>query len=724
MTIPRTSRLCSVVFGALLAGFAGAVVSPAFAVSITRARLSIDASGAAEPGIETEITLTESGSKPTTQVALYLAKEVSISSASLEGQKVTAVAAAVPSTSLRKWTLTLPLALASGSSRAVTLHLAIAKGNADLRVAPEDGLLLAGSGWFPSLEPNADALVPHSTTFKLAAGASGLAAGVPPSPGAPFTATTPTRPFAAWGTFEVAKETRGSTDIEIWRRPGEAGTPRSVDLAYSCWKGLSDVLGVASGSGPLRLVSLDGATLAGGQRTLFWNESRYSVGPEDPGARFLGRDVAVALVPSFWNDGLSFAGEDAAWLAYGIPQALADVVFVSTQPAERQVEIETDLFGSRRDLFLRGLASDRPLHGLVPLSPGASEILRTRGALVALMTFEAFAARDYATNFFAKLRREATGGVTREALLAILQAIAPNQHAFLPELLDMKELPDFRVANFLPGQGIEKNRIRIEIENRGKISSAVEVAIKTPKGEFLRSAKLLVPPGEIRAILMKDDGTAGIIEIDPRKYALQSDVSNDRVTLTPSVTLSEPVIGSYPVDGLYHAARHVTDFTLELEGLSITQFKGIIVPFRTFHGASGAALLGNGTVRIAPGGPQAAEWTKAMGREALTFHGSEMWVRFPLEAWPSIERQFGALAEPSERAEILERSLPIVEHSLPTFFYEDLRAQIPPPGSSLVTFTSSGGEMRGFVRRPLHDGRTFLRFWDQLAGTTIWEDTR
>jgi hypothetical protein len=53
-----------------------------------------------------------------------------------------------------------------------------------------------------------------------------------------------------------------------------------------------------------------------------------------------------------------------------------------------------------------------------------------------------------------------------------------------------------------------------------------------------------------------------------------------------------------------------------------------------------------------------------------------------------------------------------------------MRAEVPPAGGSLVTFTASGGELRGLVRIPRPDGRITVRFWDQLSGKTIWEDTR
>ena len=53
----------------------------------------------------------------------------------------------------------------------------------------------------------------------------------------------------------------------------------------------------------------------------------------------------------------------------------------------------------------------------------------------------------------------------------------------------------------------------------------------------------------------------------------------------------------------------------------------------------------------------------------------------------------------------------------------DYVALLKPRVMSLVVFTASGKDLRGFVRRPEPDGRIMMRFWDQLAGSTIWEET-
>ena len=66
----------------------------------------------------------------------------------------------------------------------------------------------------------------------------------------------------------------------------------------------------------------------------------------------------------------------------------------------------------------------------------------------------------------------------------------------------------------------------------------------------------------------------------------------------------------------------------------------------------------------------------------------------------------------------------VYEHSFPTYFFEDSRAQVPPPGSALVLFSLAGDERRGWLRRPLPDGTVQMRLWDHLRGQTIWEETR
>ncbi len=711
---------------AALAALSGAFASSANAVTVARARVVVDATASPRPAVTTELTLSETSSQPQTSVAFFLVREVAVESAQLEGQQVAVASADQANTSLRKWTLTLPQPVTSAKTRVVSLRLGIAAGNPALRTDADGGLLLPGAGWFPMLEPYADLVIPHSTSFTLPAGVLGIACGNAPSGNAPWTSTAPGRPFAAWGRYTVSKETRGTNEIEVWRRTAGSAESRAVDLAVSSWNALDTGLGAGCGSGALRLVDAGSGILAGGQRALFWDEARFAREMKGSAALDAGRELTAALATAFWSDCLTFTGEDAGWLSRAIPEYLGDVAYVASLRSETQEALEAELLGARRDLFLRTRAKDRPLKGLVPLSPGANDVLRGRGALAIHAMSEASSSRSHWISFLEDVRLSARSGVvTRRDFFENLQRRAPNQHAFITPFLDGTDLPDFRIVSSKPAQGPQKDRLRVEVENAGKVEAPVEILLETPKGEKIRETRISIPPREKRVVMMKDDGRAGTIRLDPRRTTLQSDVSTgETVTIEASVQASAALVPSYEVEGAYRDARHVTGLKIELSGLSITGFEGIVVPYRTFHGPSGAVLLGTGRVRIAPGPPNTAGWTKAMGREALSFQASEMWLRFPPEAWAPIEAQLGGRIAEAERDGVAVRARPIVEHSFPTGFTEEMRFRIPPPGSSLITFTGAGDELRGFSRHPLPDGRVEVRFWDQLSGADLWEETR
>ncbi len=707
----------------VLAVALSAVSDRAHAASLRRAKIAIDATSAA-PSATVELTMAADSPKPATSADLYLATASSITKATLEGQPVRLSSSEVPGASLRKWTLGLPLALTRESSRVVVLNLALSK--EAFGVGPEDGgALLPGSGWFPSTSPNADAILPHSTSFVLAQGMQGAACGSVASPGGVWTATTSGRPFAVWGGFTTSADTHRSTKIEVWRRPGDAGDDRALDFVASIWERLTVDLGAPCG-GSLRVVDVGNGVVAGGQNTLLWDESRWKAASAPPESHLAGRDVATALAASFWNDCAAFAGDDAGWLSRSIQEQVGDTEYTASLYSPHPEQIEAVLGESRRDLFMSVRSKDHALRGLLPASSEGSALLRSRGALVAHMIAESCPSRATWFRVLESSRSKQGEPITRTSFLAALQHHAANQHPFLESFLDGTALPDFRIVSHTPGQGPQKDRLRVEVENAGTVEGPIEVQIATAANEPIRSSRLSIPPKEKRAILFKDEGRAATIRLDPRSLMLQSDVSNDVVQLADASAKAsaEPLIPTYPFEGLFHEARRVSGFQLVLEGVTISEFEGIVVPYKTSQGPNGATLLGTGRVQLSPPAPHREAWTKAVGRESLAFEGSEMWIRFPLAVWPSIEKQLGERVSPGEKDTILQRNRPVFEHSFPTHYSKEMRAEVPPPGGSLITFTSSGGELRGLVRIPRPDGRVTVRFWDQLSGATIWEDTR
>jgi hypothetical protein len=114
-----------------------------------------------------------------------------------------------------------------------------------------------------------------------------------------------------------------------------------------------------------------------------------------------------------------------------------------------------------------------------------------------------------------------------------------------------------------------------------------------------------------------------------------------------------------------------------------------------------------------------------MGTGTVTVpDAAEIWVRFPLDAWKQIEPQLGAPVAQENRQQMLDRQHWIHSFSFPVYFADRDRAQIPPPGSTVVVFTEAGGERKGFARIPNADGTVLERLWDHRTSKTIWEQRR
>ena len=714
-------RVRTWVAAAWVAAFIPAVVSGA---TLTRARMTIDATKSPNPTFGIELTLASDSPKPVNAVDLFLAREVSIASATIEGQDLATTPADVPETDLRKWTVNLPVPLTSTQTRVIQVQLTAEKGNPEIHWNESGGWVLPGSGWFPSLTPSLDPIVAHSTTFTLPSGMSGIACGNVTSEAGPYAAIVPGRPFAAWGRYTITREKHRSTELALWRRQGDPANPAALELAASLWESLSVGLGPACGSGELRLVQIGKDVLAGGQRTLFWDESQFGSTSPLPEAKLTPQGLAAELSSSFWTDCLSFSGDHTAWFTRSFSDYLGDVAFVHASRPDRPEKLEAEIFKSHRDHFMQIRAQDRALKGLPLHSAAADEVLLSRGTLLVHMLAEAAPSRDYWLAFLGQLRTRATATITTPVFLDALKARFPNQHLFVAPYLNETALPDFKVVSSIPGQGMQKDRLRVEVENAGKIEGPIELAMLSTTGDVLRSTRLLIPPKEKRAVLFKQEKDAERILLDPRGVMLQSDVSNDVAMLSgKGADATAGFVPAYAFEAKLEEARKANGLKIVLDAVTISDFQGVVIPYETSQGVSGASLLGKGKVQITPDGPHAPAWTKAMQQPSRTFEGSEMWIRFPVEKWPEIVSQLGDLAGSQQRSTLLERNRPVFEYSFPTYFFKEMRAQVPPEGSALVVFTGSGGELRGFVRRPEPDGRVMMRFWDQLAGATIWEET-
>jgi hypothetical protein len=555
---------------------------------------------------------------------------------------------------------------------------------------------------------------------------TGIACGVRTSTDGPWTATNPARPFAAWGRFSHDEVGEGDSRTGIYRRPERQGDVPQLARIERVIEALEVALGEPCGSGQWTFVDVGHGILDGGQRTVFWDEALFTQGAgAEEGVSLEVRDLAGAIASSFWTECLRFRGELAAWLSRAIALYLGDVACLASYP-DYNDDMELLVIGSRRSEFLAHLTEDRPLAGLIPVSAEAVRVLATRGALAVHMAAESGASRTMWLYVLRQFREAhiADGASWSEFLDHALQK-TPGLDRFLVPLLETTDLPDFRIVSHGPAKGKFQDRLRVEVENDGKIESAVEVAVYTHKGYKIRSARLAVAPGDSRAILFKDPELVGRIALDPRGYLLQSELSGETVTIPMPEGGIEvaPFVPSYEFHAHIGDARAVTGFQLELDGITILDFEGTVIPWRTYQGPSGGALVGEGRVLIKPGGEFAQGFSEDLGRAELHYGAADMWVRFPLAAWNKIEPQLRGSIDPEDRSELLHSNRQIHTFSFSTYFFEELRAQIPPPGSALVIFTTEGEERLGFVREPLPDGRVHMRFWDHLRQTTLWEET-
>jgi hypothetical protein len=591
------------------------------------------------------------------------------------------------------------------------------------------GFLLPGSGWFPQLAPESDERVVHSTSFALPAGWTGIAAGSSGAPGA-WTTGAAGRPFAVWGEYERSDAGAAATGGEsvacaVYRRSGASGEVPRLSLLADVVQNLETGLGPAAGEGPFKLIDVGKGVMWGGLRAVFWDEEASRRVSTGKAARLLERDLSGALASSFWTESVTCRGELGAWISRAFARYLGDVAYVALDASDRRNELEAVVIGARRAAFLEALEGDRPLQGLVPLSPNGSLVLEGRGALVAHLAAEAARTRS---DWIAELRRlrGALGDATLDwsGFRELIKERFPVHHQDLRPFLETTDLPDFRIASHGPSEK-HKGRYRVEVVNKGIIEAPAEVVTYTRDGHELHTFRLPIGPGDSRAIQFQDAERIGRVAVDPRGVTPQKALDQETVVLVASSAKpEEPYVPSFPFETDMGSMRSVQGFALELDGVSIVDFNGDLQWYWTHHGPSGACLLGTGTVVVAPSGPFAPGFRQAMGRDSLSFREcGQIWVRFPPASWKRIEAQLGA-ASPLENRERIHGVRIVYEHSFPTFFFEASRAQVPPPGSSLVIFTASGGERRGFVRRPLPDGRVFARFWDHLKGETIWEETR
>lgn len=691
-------------------------VCGARADTITRARITVDATDPAGVRVESALTVRAEGGDARAALDLYLSRAVDVRSADMGGQAIDARADDVPETLLRRWTLALPDAIPPGGTAVVTLD--IRPGEA---AGIRPGVLLPGSGWFPQLAPETDELPVHSTTFRLPAGQTGVAAGASSGDGG-WTTTTGARPFAVWGEYEVVPAAVEPA-FEIWRRPGRDSAVPGIERIARLASVAATGLGAEDEVPAWKLVDIGGGTVAGGRGTVFWDEEAAAA-VEGASATLLERDLAAALATTFWTEHFRTVGAHGAWLSRSLTAYLGDVARIALDESDVRDATEAAVIKPRRDAYLAARAEDRALTGLALVSADAPFCLATRGALAAHALAESVGSRTRWMIILGEFRRQHAGAAVDLATFReFLQRSVSSRLEPVWALLETTGAPRFGITDHGPAKGHRKQRYRVEVENRGDLTGSVDVATYSANGHRMRTSRLTIPPAEKKSIAFDQPNHIARIALDPRGVTLQSALEDQTVELTPAeAPPAESYIPSFPIRTDAHVGHAVQSFSLELDGMSISNFDGYLAPYSTHHGPSGAALVGRGDVTITPGGEFAAGFAATVGSESLTFPGAEdLWIRFPLAAWERIEPQLGEKDAEHDRA-LFKRRQEIHSRMFRSYFAHEHQAQVPPPGSGVVVFSAGEGVRRGFVRRILLDGRTEMRLWDHRRQETIWEE--
>jgi hypothetical protein len=696
--------------------------SGAAADTLTDATISIDARDPAAVAVTHRVTWRVDDAAFRKGIEFFLAPEVRVSAVGSEGESLPLDRRDVPGGNLVGWSVRLPSPLSSGGTRVLEIETVVRpEGGPGIRSGPDGGRLLPGSGWFPRLTPEAGERVPHSLSFDLPAGMTGIAAGTAGSAAEPWVTDNPVRPFASWGRW--TRTTPGEGFV-AYRRAESTGEIPRLDRIASLLDILATGAGEAVGEGNWKLVDVGDGVLAGGARTLLWDESAFGSESDEAKRALLDRDLAGALAASYWAECMRFTGEYAAWMSGGVTRYLGDLAAIVHDRGDETIPVEARIIGSRRAAFLEGRGDDRPLRGLIPGSAETERHLDTRGALVAHTLAECAWSRGDWVVLLNVFRREHLHAAVD---WAALKAAAAERFSLpfheLDPLLDGTDLPDFRIVDHEPEEGRQGPRYRVDVENVGQIAASVDVAAFAADGELIWNSRVYVPAGGMRSQRFIEAGRVARIVIDPRGLVPQLRLDDEVVERTGAGS-GEPWVPSFRFSTSASLIFEVPDLTIELNGITISGFHGALQKWQTPRGPTGASLIGEGKVTIAPPGDLAADFRENTGSDRLTFDVGDIWIRFPPAKWGEIEPQIGSYVGDSAVPPLVRRARAIHRNAALDHYQRGIQALLPPPGGALACFALEGESLRCFLAQPNPDGTTSMRLWDHPGGETLWESTR
>ncbi|HEX8130329.1 MAG TPA: hypothetical protein VF527_14590 [Pyrinomonadaceae bacterium] len=435
-------------------------------------------------------------------------------------------------TGLQQVSLTLPAAVAPGSSVNVSLdyRLPVLANTGLAAISPEGAQFLPLSGWYPS--PNSQFAArgadtaPVRLTVNAAGGETVLSSGT--ATGATFEQKLSAQPFfltGKWETVEGANEARGVT---AYLPRGATADERKraealINVASAARSFYTGLFGSPVDT-PIRLVGVTrgaGFDLGG---TILLDAAVFRRAKVDA----LTAQLIGEAVTRLWFGGATpVRGEGAGVVREGLARYLA-TLFLEKEFGREAADAER----LRQRIAYSAIARrDAPLSITTPLEPTYYLSVANKGAMIWRLADRTLGHEAFLTLLREQLQKNREGELTLAVLRAALNAAggaglksALDTGFDQPTELDLLiGLPQLRGGEWVSA-----------LRNTGALETNVNAVAVTESGERVIS-QATIPPRDFADVHFKTTARIVRVEVDPDKIYPQIDYANDAAPRAPAV---------------------------------------------------------------------------------------------------------------------------------------------------------------------------------------------
>ncbi|HZH30645.1 MAG TPA: tetratricopeptide repeat protein [Pyrinomonadaceae bacterium] len=528
----------ALVFTLLLLTFAGARAQeearPAWQVTRFDVTATLPANGSTDRALAARAILSARnvGTGAGRSLTVRLNSAAEIKSATVGDATAQYFARAEPRTGLKQVSVTLPAAIAPGSSVNVAFdyRLPLAANTGLAALSPEGAQFLPLSAWYPSPNSQFAARGADTAPLRLTVNAPGgetvLSSGT--VTGATFEQKLSTQPFfltGKWETVEGANESRG---ISAHLPRGATAEERKraetlIALAASARSFYTGLFG-ASPETPLRLVAVTRGAGFDQGGTILLDTAVFRRARVDAQAAQLIGEAVLRL----WLGGATpVRGEGSGVVREGLARYLA-TLFLEKELGREAADGER----LRQRIAYSSIARrDAPLSISTPLEPTYYLSVANKGAMIWRLA-ERTLGREA---FLALLREQLQKNRESELTLALLRAAlggagGANLKATLDAGFDEPTELDLLIGLPQPRGGEWVSALR----NTGAIEANVSAVAVTESGERITS-QVVIPARDFADVRFKTTARIVRVEVDPDKLYPQLDYANDAAPRAPAL---------------------------------------------------------------------------------------------------------------------------------------------------------------------------------------------